>query len=167
MIPPLLNLLKEGKLYFVEKSSKMIQISKKRVPKDEKHRVEMIKGTVSDIPGDVKFDLIMTNFFLDQFPEVELKQLIAALNKTLIAGGNWYYTDFVLDTNNKHYWWQKILVLVMYQFFRLTTNGKTQRLIDTTTFFKINNLRLVREEKTYKGLICTRLYEKDKEASSF
>jgi len=97
-------------VWYVEASSKML--SKARALNDN-DRVHFIHGTENDIP-DIKFDAIVTHFFLDMYGEDKLGPLANKLRTKLNEGGIWIVSDF---TDRKY--WQKIFLKVMYAFFRL------------------------------------------------
>jgi tRNA (cmo5U34)-methyltransferase len=54
-------------IYYVEASSKMIALAKKNSA-EFTSRVHFIHGTENTIPSDLKFDMIVTNFYLIYLP---------------------------------------------------------------------------------------------------
>src|SRR5579872_6146211 len=53
-------------VWYIEASQKMISLSKEKTKSD--NRVHFIHGTEDQIP-DVKFDVVITNFYLDLFDD--------------------------------------------------------------------------------------------------
>lgn len=109
------------RIWYIDASSKMIAMSRVSVNNDK--RVHFIHGTEDDIPASTKFDRVITNFYIDMFSEISLRKAIAKIQLSLNPNADWIVTDFVTD-----HWWQKMLLKVMYLFFRITTNVETMNL---------------------------------------
>ena len=117
------------KLYYLEASHKMLEISKKACPKELRGRVEFILGDETRIP-ELAFDVIITNFFLDCFGHTRLDSILILLHNCLKTGGYWYFTDFRIDKRWYQRMWQIPFISVMIRFFRLSVGLETQRLVD-------------------------------------
>lgn len=142
-----------GKICYVEASSKMIELTKVAVKNDE--RVKFIHGTEDDIPVLTKFDTVITNFYLDVFTQKSLCVAVRKIGKSLMPGAYWLVADFTASTK----WWQRVLLKVMYYFFRIVSKIESSELpdwrseIDTAGF---------KEQKTgifYSGFILSILYK--------
>lgn len=64
LLRPLLKLNSESTIWFVEASSEMLRRAGERVKGQQSSRIRFIHGTQNDLPPDVKFDALITNFFL-------------------------------------------------------------------------------------------------------
>jgi ubiquinone/menaquinone biosynthesis C-methylase UbiE len=112
------ELKRKGKtinVWYIEMSDEMISRARKK--NDSSLNVHFIHGSESDIPHDVLFDVVITNFFLDLFKHDKLKNVIDTIHFSLKPDGIWFVSDFV---NGK--WWHKILLWIMYRFFKLTAS---------------------------------------------
>ena len=64
---------KSCRIVYVDLSQQMIEKSKLRTTKDE---VSFVQGTISDVPMDAKFDVVITNFYLDLFSDRKLELIL-------------------------------------------------------------------------------------------
>jgi len=131
------------KVCYIEASAKMIARAqqKGRIYGD---RVTYINGTQDDTPNGEGFDVLITNFFLDVFPEKELPAIINQLPKSLNSFGFWVFTDF----RNTKILWQKWLIRVMYLFFRQVCGLRSKELPDWHRVFQEAGY-IPQSDKTY------------------
>lgn len=108
-------------VWYIEASSSMIGQARRKIGEMQQHRVHFIHGTESDIPSDMAYDAVVTHFFLDLFPASSLEKVIVKIKGHLRPGALWLVSDFV----DRGRWWQKVLLWVMYLFFRLTCGLET------------------------------------------
>lgn len=101
---------------YIDLSSKMIQKSKSR--KVSNNVVRFIEGTENDIP-DIKYDVLITNFYLDLFPKQKLTKVIQQLG--MLNCQLWIWTDFV---PNKSYWWLEKTMILFFKCITGLSNDK-------------------------------------------
>jgi cyclopropane fatty-acyl-phospholipid synthase-like methyltransferase len=101
---------------YIEASGKMLNLSKALI-KNHEH-IRFIHGTESNIPQGSKFDVVITNFYLDLFTTKSLQHVIDKINTVTTADTVWLVSDFITPET----WWQKILMKLMYRFFKITTH---------------------------------------------
>jgi ubiquinone/menaquinone biosynthesis C-methylase UbiE len=143
---------------YVEKSSKMIELSKKRNYKNIK--VDFIQAAIETYKTDERFDVIITPFLFDNFIEKRIQYVFKKLDELLKQKGFWLYADFVNDKTNKKAW-QQYLLKTMYLFFRLTAKIETQELIDMRPYF-IEKYVLISQQFYYRHFIQAIAYRKIK-----
>ena len=141
---------------YVEASSKMLSLSKKRYYADNK--VNFIALPVEDFKTDVMYDAILTPFVLDNFNREKLPAVFNQLNSRLQDNGIWLYADFAY-TKNESPWWQKILLAVMYFFFSITAGIEANELVDITAYFEKDFTKAF-EAKFYARFIKATVYRK-------
>lgn len=141
------------RIWYIDQSQQMIVLARSR--SGLKNIISFIQGSVSSIPQGQKFDVIITNFFLDLLPDKTLHGILSSLLKLLNPGGLWFVTDFV---DNK--WWHSVYLFIMYRFFRLATGIEANRLPDWKQ--GIAGLRLIKVERRffYYGFIESGVYKK-------
>ncbi len=144
---------------YVELSRKMLNKAKARAP-FKNIQVIFIHGGEEAIP-ESKFDIIFTAFFLDVFDSRRLQYVTTLLCRRLKDGGKWLVTDFVNNEVN----WQKIMIKLMYIFFRVTTNLEGSRLLNFKYYLSHLGLHIEKEKLFYKGMISTMVFKKDKQTS--
>ncbi|KYG83809.1 class I SAM-dependent methyltransferase [Roseivirga echinicomitans] len=125
IINELFNTGFKGRLTYVEASEKMIFLSKRNCEFSDS--IDFIHGEESDLPVDRKYDVIITNFFLDVFSKTRLDQVITILSEKLNEGGGlWICSDFYDTGKTSH----RFLLWLMLSFFRITTQLESKQLID-------------------------------------
>lgn len=116
---------------YVEKSNKMISLSKQKNIKNNK--AVFINEGIEDFLTDKKFDVVFTAFLFDNFLPGKIEFVFSKLDQLLKQNGLWLYADFINDKHRKL--WQKLLLKAMYLFFKLTCNIETQHLVNMNKLF--------------------------------
>lgn len=100
----------------VEASARMIALAQERVGPG---RVRFLH---TDLRGatlpENRYDLVVTHFFLDCFSPAELRQVIQKLSRAASAEAVWLVADFCEPARGWRRWRARILIAVMYAFFR-------------------------------------------------
>lgn len=138
---------------YVDASSEMIRLAKEKISSAE--QVTFIHGTTEDIPS-TSFDVIITNFFLDQFTEEELVPLINSPLKSLRSGGIWIATDFVETGRKSH----QLLLKLMYVFFGFCTGISANKLPRWRCHLFEAGLVLHEAKHFSKGFVTSAVYFK-------
>ena len=110
-------------IWYVDASSKMISLAQERL-KEKVHNVKFIYGTQDSVSSDIRFDTVITNFFLDLFPDEKVNEITGMVARWLDQGGHWIITDFVDDGKKRH----NVLLHAMYIFFRIVCGIPADRL---------------------------------------
>lgn len=142
---------------FIDASSKMIERAKKKVPHTGTCTINWIHGTEDNIPHQDHYDIVITNFFLDIFKPEELDILMPKIDMSLKRDGFWIFTDFYGRTKRLK---NRILVRMMYFFFRILGAVKSNKLLSYGLYFEKMGYRRLDHTRFYNGLIETRVYGK-------
>lgn len=127
------NIIPQGlDITYIDKSSKMIEFSKRRNMGRNKVTFIQIALENSELPP-ATYDVIITPFFLDCFSPQTFPLVFTQSDNALKAGGIWINIDFYLSEKSRL--WQKMLVKLMYAFFRLTSNIEASQLPVTDAYF--------------------------------
>ena len=97
-----------------------------------------------------KYDLVVTNFFLDCFTYSELTNLIEKVSVSLKPEGKLIYGDFNIPNSFFKKTLATLLLFGMYLFFRIFTRISANSLHDPT-FLLIENKFILKNEKYYLG----------------
>lgn len=138
-------------IYYIEASSKMILLAKEKI--DDK-KIHFIHGTENDIPQQIRFDVVITNFYLDLFSDDSIQSVLQKIKTSLSPKAQWIVTDFVNEKN-----WQRFLLKVMYIFFRLASNIESKKLADWENKILTVGGKEIGSKKFYKGFINTKLFQ--------
>ena len=141
---------------YVEVSAAMLKLSKKR--NCANNRVNFIELPIENFKASADYDVVITPFVLDNFNREKLPVVFKQLNSWLKPNGLWLYADFVY-TANKSPWWHKMLLAVMYFFFRITTGIEANELVDTNAYFE-KDFSMIFERSFYSHFIKAVVYRK-------
>lgn len=158
----LLSLYKVKKVVYVDISPGMIRQSKKRLASNQQfyEKVDFRTGSLDVIGKEEKFDFVITNYFLDVFPETELPTLISKLIQHLNEEGSWLVTDFHHGNKNYKNRMFRVITSLLYLFFRVVCGIKCKKLPDIAKIMKNRKLHLEKEAFMVKGLLRTAIYRK-------
>lgn len=154
IINELFNTGFKGRLTYVEASEKMISLSKKNCVKDS---VNFIHGDESAIPLGQKYDVIITNFFLDVFSEPRLEQVITTLSEKLDKDGIWICSDFQNTGRFSH----QLLLWLMFRFFKITSKLESKSLLNFDLKFKKIGHSRSENFTLMNGLIFSSVYSSE------
>jgi len=141
---------------YVEPSARMMVLSRKR--NCGRNTVNFIKLPIEDFNAYLQYDVIMTPFFFDNLEQDKIGIVFSKLNALLKANGLFLYTDFVND-GGKGPLWQKILLYIMYVFFKLTCGIEANELIDMGGYFN-ESYQVIIETRYYLKFIRAVAYQK-------
>lgn len=155
-ILPVLNGMSPAcRIWYVEASSQMLARARATVDEAAKENIVFIHGTENAIP-DKRFDVIITNFLLDLFPDPGVRAMCDALYGKLKTDGLWLASDFV----DRGKWWQQVMLWLMYRFFVVTCNIKASRLPDWERQILSTGMTETDSQTFYCGFIKSIIYRK-------
>lgn len=140
------------RVVYLETSSQMLARASQRLLRQSViGTVEFRLGDETSLTDQEPFDVILTPFVLDLFPESFLqKSFVPRLYSVLKPGGLWLVTDFVPTTIG----WQRALLWTMIRFFRLTAGIQIQQLVNWQQVLATASLT-VREQRSHlKGMVA-------------
>lgn len=139
---------------YVEISSKMILISKRRTNR----ALSLTFYNKSIVDFDRKgYDVIITNFFLDQFTQSVGQEIAIHLYSKLKKDGFLIFSDFI-PTNNL---FDRFIIAVSFSFLRLTANLGTNRLPDYNDLFIKAKFKQRESTQISRNIISALLYPVD------
>jgi tRNA (cmo5U34)-methyltransferase len=142
---------------YVETSSAMINRAKKRkLPSNAS--VEFIHGTLDDVCCEKRFDVVIMNFFLDQFDDKEVDDILTKLDGYLEEGAFAYVTDFVNDGK----FWKTSILRVMYFFFNVIGALSISSLVDWNRKMQERSYRAEIDHFFYQHFIRCVVYYRHK-----
>lgn len=149
---------KHVSVVYVEKSSKMIELSSKR--KHENVTVEFVHSGIESYKTDEHFDVILTPFLFDNFIEKRIQYVFTRLDALLNQRGFWLYADFV-NYKEVEKAWKQYFLKTMYVFFSLAANIETKKLIDMRPYFA-EKYKMITQQFYYRRFIESIVYRKIK-----
>ena len=140
-----------AKITYVEVSNVMIDKTKQRNTRGE---VDYILGSLDQIPSEKNFDVVMTAFFWDMFSTNEAVRMKQSIEVKMKNDAIWLLADF----KNTDIWWQKILMKIMYWFFRTTCHIKASELPDFEKIYHIEKQSVKFRDTFCRGMIESTVY---------
>ena len=117
----------------VDSSGTMIDLARMRLKREglADAKVQFIQAdALVWQPQTSSFDLIVTCFFLDCFREDQLQQLIPVIAGGATSDAQWLVADFQIASSGLRRWRSRMIVGLLYVFFRFATRLPGRRLID-------------------------------------
>jgi len=141
---------------FIEISEKMLRKAKKK--NAGCHKVKYIHSDVEHFTTNDSFDIIITPFLFDNFTADKAKQVFNHLNAMLDREGIWLFTDFYISSETPL--WQRLLLKLMYRFFKILARVEANQLPDTASLFANAAYSCERETFFYGNFIRAAIYRK-------
>jgi tRNA (cmo5U34)-methyltransferase len=151
----LLSVKPGAHIVYIEASDKMLASAKQKLSAYPEN-IQFIHGTQDDIPEGFEFETVITNFYVDLFSPDVLNIHIKRIGSHLKPDGKWIVTDFVSNRN-----WHRLLLWVMYRFFKTTAAIDARVLPDWQQLMETNNFNAIETGEFYRGFIRTCLYKRN------
>lgn len=139
------------KITYLEVSQKMINKAKRRKPQGQ---VNYVLGSIDQLQLEKNYDIVMTAFFWDMFSTNEAMRMKSSIDQKLKKEAIWLLTDF----KNTDIWWQRILMKMMYLFFRSTCHIEASELPDFDQIFNKDQHTVQSINTFYNGMIESTVY---------
>lgn len=156
LLTALLEMRPGCSIWYIEASSEMILLATARLRGKPRHKIAFVHGTEEAIPMHVRFNGVVTNFFLDLFPDDAIAALCTKVERQLNPGGVWLISDFV----NGGRWWQRVLLYLMYGFFVNACSIEARQLPAWEDQFGKSGFESKESRFFYKGFIKSCVYVK-------
>jgi SAM-dependent methyltransferase len=104
------------------------------------------------------YDLVVTNFFLDCFPPAELALVIRRAAAACAPRAIWVDGDFRLPASGPVRPVARVLLALMYAFFRLTTRLPAGHLTDPGPYLAVEGFHLINEVSWLRGFLSARVW---------
>jgi ubiquinone/menaquinone biosynthesis C-methylase UbiE len=108
-----------------------------------------------------QYDLVATHFFLDCFRTDQLEQLVNLLAGSTRPGAVWLLTDFREPESGWRRWRAKILLAMLYAFFKLTTRISANRLTPPDQYLESSGFRLRERRLDSLGFAHSDVWERE------
>jgi ubiquinone/menaquinone biosynthesis C-methylase UbiE len=141
---------------YIDISEKMIELSKRRYIGNNK--VIFLNADIKHVELRPMFDVVITPFLLDNFSARTATVVFDKIHGCLSPGGLWLFSDF--QVSNERNLWQKLLLKLMYLFFRLSCNIEANELPDTNLLFSKNGYKIISSKTFFQDFICSIIYKK-------
>jgi ubiquinone/menaquinone biosynthesis C-methylase UbiE len=161
IVNELMKLKPNCRVTFIDASAKMISIARTNNYSSSLNIV-FVHGTEDDIP-EGRYDVVITNFFLDLFSPNNLDIVLQKIKARLTSNAIWLVTDFQKPKTL----WQKFVLAFMYRFFALVTRLKNQELPFLFKQIEKNGFKEIETAEFASGFIKTAVLKRINELSNY
>lgn len=145
----------------VDASERMLWLTRQRLERDDAERVQFFhRDLLSWTPPAARYDLIVTHFFLDCFPETELAEIVRKLSAAATPNATWLLADFCVPEQRLARLHARIWLAAMYRFFRFTAGIATNELADPSPLLKASGFTLERQHLFRSGMLKSERWRK-------
>ena len=141
---------------YVDSSPKMISLARAR--NAAANIVTFIAAPIEGAARGEIYDVVLTPFLFDNFTEGTMQKAFADLNDRLAPRGTWLFCDF----RKTRVFWQRIMLKVMYLFFRISCGIEASELPETEACFSTHRYKIKSQETFVNGFVVSTVYEKAK-----
>jgi len=139
---------------YVEVSAKMITQAKKR--NTGGNGVIYINDAIENIGLAAGFDVALTPFLFDSFTQQTMERVFGHIHLMLKSGSLWLCADFQLTGK----WWQRFLLKVMLEFFRIVCHIEATQLPDIGGSFQQYSYRTLAQKTFFNDFVIAAVYKK-------
>jgi ubiquinone/menaquinone biosynthesis C-methylase UbiE len=137
---------------YVEPSSRMMAKAKKKCAGPS---ISYFEQTFEQFEGKEPYEMIICNFFLDLFNEINLKSNIQRVKLLMRPNSLLIVTDFQVQKGRI---WQIILSKIMHGFFRITTGLQSKKLKEINQYLLDQKFEVRKEKLFLGGFVYSRIY---------
>jgi ubiquinone/menaquinone biosynthesis C-methylase UbiE len=148
--------LPHAKITSVDASARMLALARRRLAKNgaDGEPVDFIcADALAWTPPENNFDLVVTHFFLDCFQLEQVEALITKLARASAPRANWLVADFQLAANGLTRQRSRVILWMLYRFFRLATRLSATELTPPDVFLQRNGFELRERQVHDWGLL--------------
>lgn len=148
--------LPEARIVCLDASQAMLERAQMRWRKagGKPEQANFIHATLPEWePPSAAFDLIVTHFFLDCFPEPMLSRVIAKLALAARSDARWLVSDFQIPSSGLARLRAKAVLAMAYAFFKLATRLPATGLVAPDALLERQGFRLTHRRTFDYGLL--------------
>jgi SAM-dependent methyltransferase len=144
----------------IDASERMLELARQRIGRDAS-RVSFLRRDISSwVPTAGQYDLIVTHFFLDCFPDKELAAIVTKLANSATANAAWLLADFRMPARGVGRLRARVWLATMYRFFRYTAGVEARELVDPSSFLRGAGFVLAHQHLIRHGLLKSEWWQR-------
>ena len=148
--------LANARITCVDQSARMLELARKRLVRlglYSDHVTFVHADALELAPPENAFDLVVTHFFLDCFQPEQVEKIVGKLSRAATAQASWLMSDFQLPASGLRQCRARIILWMMYLFFRAATALPARRLTNPDGFLKAHGFVLCNRQSSEWGLL--------------
>jgi ubiquinone/menaquinone biosynthesis C-methylase UbiE len=154
---------REARIVCADASERMLALANERIERFalDASGIEFIRADVLEwSPSQCAFDLVVTHFFLDCFRAEQVQQIVGTLALAARPNASWLLADFQTPLIGLQRWRAKLILQVMYLFFRVATRLPARRLTSPDPYLTSNDFFLQERRVSEWGLLHSDLWRR-------
>jgi len=151
----LVQVAPEAKVDILDSSPAMLACASQRISGSEAtNRVTFLQADLLtyELPA-VRYDAVVTFFFLDCFTEAQADGLIARIQRSLRPGALWLWADFALPERGYRRLRANVWLTLLYAYFRWQAGVVARSLPPMESLFAAHGYRAVAAHSFQQGLL--------------
>jgi SAM-dependent methyltransferase len=160
----LLRLYPDVEVDCVDASLRMLELARQRIEREVPNGLNRVHFLQRDItswsPPEDQFDLIVTHFVLDCFPENRVAAIMTKLSDAAAENATWLLADFCVPPGPFARRRTALWLAAMYGFFRITAGIGARELVDPSPFLGAKGFTLEKEHLFRGGMIKSELWRR-------
>jgi len=149
----------------LDESRRMLLLARERIERELPERARGVRFLQQDIRSwdapEQHYDLLVTHFVLDCFPEAVLGGVIKKLAGAATDDANWLLADFCVPANGMARLRARAWLGTMYLFFRITARIPATELIDPTPFMQGEGFDVARQHLFRQGMLKSEMWRRN------
>ena len=148
--------LAKARITCVDQSARMLSLARKRVARLglSPEQVSFVHADALEwSPPENAFDLVVTHFFLDCFRSEQVEEIIRKLSRAATRQSSWLIADFQLPASGWRQCRARLILCMMYLFFRAVTALPARRLTRPDDFLRAHGFILCERKSSEWGLL--------------
>lgn len=147
----------------LDASARMLSAARERLARCglDDTRVEFVHANaLAWKPEDREFDLVVTHFFLDCFPNRQLREVVANLACAATPEAAWLLSDFQMPGSGLRRRRAQVIHVLMYAFFQVVTRIPARRLASPDELLKAHGFVLLERQTSEWDLLRSDLWRR-------
>jgi ubiquinone/menaquinone biosynthesis C-methylase UbiE len=145
----------------VDSSERMLSLARQRLESGDTKGVRFLqRDLLAWTPEAARYDLIVTHFFLDCFPEAHLAEIVRKLSQAATPAANWLLADFRIPAKGFARVRAQAWLAVMYRFFKYAAGIEARDLVDPSPLLVAENFNLAQEHLLRGGILKSQLWRR-------
>ena len=147
----------------IEASSRMLELAAGRLNSHgilDPERIRLIRDDATSVAFPCRrYDLVVTNFFLDCFTDEQVESLAGKVAAHVVPGTFWVVSEFHKPPKGWRAVHADLWLKSMYLFFRFSTRLQTRRLPPWRDSLAANEFTLKKKFSSFAGLVVSELWQ--------
>lgn len=116
---------------YVEPSARMMELSRQRSCCENVVRFHQVP--IEQFTSEERYGIVITPFLFDNFSQDHARRVFDHISAMQDRASLWLYTDYHITAYSP--FWQRILLWIMYLFFRIVTGVESRRMPEMEPLF--------------------------------